>query len=214
MDAKAVADRVYKEHSISVTEEEILHAQARLQEERKLNETPPVTEKKDENTTSTTFDTTADTMPTDERKIQNIVPAPSGQRTGTVENAPVSQPKDTELNLIIPKGVPETPPVPTIDDLIRRGYRDRDDLEAFMKESFRGKAYRKDVMERLKLFEARQPPFNDIPLPRDTTSTTAGTTSSTTSDTTSSTAPNAQNTPVLQSSGTVPDSVPAPYRRS
>ena len=36
-------------------------------------------------------------------------------------------------------------------------------LEEIMKFNFKGKAYRKEVSQRIALFEARQPPFNDIP---------------------------------------------------
>ncbi|MGA3298427.1 MAG: hypothetical protein ABSD41_13375 [Candidatus Bathyarchaeia archaeon] len=54
MDAKAVADQIYREHSITATEEEVLEAQAWLQEERKINEASPATEKKDESTAPAT----------------------------------------------------------------------------------------------------------------------------------------------------------------
>ena len=50
MGAMGGADFVYNEHSISTTEDVALHAQAWLQEERKLTELPPATEKKIENT--------------------------------------------------------------------------------------------------------------------------------------------------------------------
>src|SRR5208282_4230853 len=64
-DAKAVADRIHEEHSIVVTEQEVLDAQAWLQEERKLTEPPPATEKKDENTTPVTPPSTPPTnLPT------------------------------------------------------------------------------------------------------------------------------------------------------
>jgi len=149
MDAQAVANQIYMIHSIRVTEEEVLHAQAWLQEERRINETPPATEKKtEEATTSSTTPVQEPVVPTDDTKV-DAVPAPV----------------DTGAKPIIPEGVPKIPPVQAIDDLIRRGYRDRDDLEAYMKANFNGKAYQEDVREQLRLFRARQPPFNDIPLP-------------------------------------------------
>jgi hypothetical protein len=55
-------------------------------------------------------------------------------------------------------------PIGSIDVFIRRGYLSRDALEALMKHNFKGKAYRKEVEQRLALFEVRQPPFNDIPV--------------------------------------------------
>ncbi|HMK82998.1 MAG TPA: hypothetical protein VK503_04730, partial [Candidatus Bathyarchaeia archaeon] len=58
---------------------------------------------------------------------------------------------------------PQVPPVQVIVDLIRRGYHDRDDIEAAMKIRYDGKAYREDVNEQLRLYRARQPPYNDIP---------------------------------------------------
>jgi hypothetical protein len=85
-----------------------------------------------------------------------------GTVPAVVENTSESTSKDAEMKLIIPEGVPKAPPVPVIDDLIRRGYRSRDDLEDFMKANFEGKAYRDEVRERLQLFKNRQPPFNDI----------------------------------------------------
>ncbi|HKM50813.1 MAG TPA: hypothetical protein VJZ75_06515 [Candidatus Bathyarchaeia archaeon] len=152
MDAKAVANEIYLRHSMSVTEEQVLHAQAWLQDELKLTETQSVTEKKTENTAPAT-------PPVN-------VPPDGGGRVGAVlagvETTPASPSKEAEVKLIIPEGMPETPPIPFIDGLIRRGYHNRDDLEAFMKEKFKGKAYRDDVRERLQLFRARQPPFNDI----------------------------------------------------
>ena len=199
MDAKAVANEIYLRHSMSVTEEQVLHAQAWLQEELKLTEPPPVTEKKTENTTSTTTvstkseanSTTSTTPPTMPDNVQKVV-----------EKVVPATPEQRKIELIIPEGMSEIPPILIIDDLIRRGYRDRDDLEAFMKEKFKGKAYRKDVLERLALFEARQTPFNDIPRPQDTTAAT-------TSSTTSPTMPTPQNTRVLSPSGAVPGTVPA-----
>jgi len=194
MDAKAVANEIYLRHSMSVTEEQVLHAQAWLQDELKLTEPQPVTEKKTENTTSTTTvstkseanSTTSTTPPTMPDNVQKVV-----------EKVVPATPEQRKIELIIPEGMSEIPPILIIDDLIRRGYRDRDDLEAFMKEKFKGKAYRKDVLERLALFEARQTPFNDIPRPQDTTAAT-------TSSTTSPTMPSPQNTAVLQASGAVP----------
>src|SRR5208283_1254833 len=172
MDAKAVANEIYLRHSMSVTEEQVLHAQAWLQEELKLNETPPATEKKAEVTAPATLPVTPPVQPT--APVQPPVTPPvnvppdGGGRVGAVlagvETTPASPSKEADVKLIIPEGVPETPPIPFIDGLIRRGYHNRDDLEAFMKEKFKGKAYRDDVRERLQLFRARQPPFNDIPV--------------------------------------------------
>src|SRR5208283_5618479 len=112
MDAKAVADRIYKEHSIVATEEEVLHAQAWLQEELKLNETPPATEKKTENTTPATLPVTPPVN----------VPPDGGGRVGAVlagvETTPASPSKDADVKLTIPEGMPETPPIPFIDGLI------------------------------------------------------------------------------------------------
>ncbi len=177
MDAKAVADRIHEEHSIVVTEQEVLDAQAWLQEERRINETSPATEKKTENTTTSTTPVSggnpADTRREETSPDSRQVAATSQPSTSNVPT-PQSQPQNAELKLIIPEGVPKTPPVPAIDDLIRRGYRSRDDLEAFMKVNFEGKAYRKEVQERLKLFEARQPPFNDIPVTPASTSPVLG----------------------------------------
>ena len=117
MDAKAVADQIYREHSMRVTEEEVLHAQAWLQEERKINETPPATEKKDESMTSTAPvqppptapvrepPTSASTAPSPQNTpvlpssgavpdiVLDNVPAPSGQRVGAVPAAS-EQPTD------------------------------------------------------------------------------------------------------------------------
>lgn len=186
--------------------------QAGLQEERKLTETPPATEKKTEATAPVREPVTP--------PVREPVNASSdgGGRVGTVpavvENTPASPPKDAEVKLIIPEGVPEIPPVPVIDDLIRRGYRDRDDLEAFMKAKFNGKAYRDDVRERLQLFRARQPPFDDIEVkapvqpPPTNASTSASTPLVREPPTSASTAPNPQNSPVLPASGTVPNVVP------
>jgi hypothetical protein len=169
MDAKAVADQIYREHSITATEQEVLDAQAWLQEERRINETPPATEKKDENTSPVTPPTNLPT--TGEHQAGDVagglvggvggsVPAASPPSTSSVP-APLPSQK-AEMNLVIPEGVPKIPPILVIDDLIRRGYRSRDDLEDFMKANFEGKAYRDEVRERLQLFKNRQPPFNDI----------------------------------------------------
>ena len=155
MDAKAVANEIYLRHSMSVTEEQVLHAQAWLQEDLKLNETPPATEKKTEEaaTSSTTPVQEPVRQPVDTSKVDG----------SKVDAAPAAV--DVEVKPIIPEGVPKIPPVQVIDDLIRRGYRDREDIEAYMKANFNGKAYQEDVREQLRLFRARQPPFDDIPLP-------------------------------------------------
>ena len=97
MDAKAVADRIYKEHSIVATEEEVLHAQAWLQEELKLNETPPATEKKAEVTAPATLPVTPPVQPT--APVQPPVTPPvnvppdGGGRVGAVPAAS-EQPTD------------------------------------------------------------------------------------------------------------------------
>jgi hypothetical protein len=166
MDAKAVADRIYREHSILATEEQVLHAQAWLQDELKLNETPPTIEKKTENTAPVTPPSTPPA--TDTSKVLDdakVAAVPAGVDAGAKP--------------IIPEGVPKIPPVQVIVDLIRRGYRDRDDLEAYMKVNFEGKSYRDDVREQLQLFKARQPSFNDIPATPPSTRTTASTPPST-----------------------------------
>lgn len=166
------ADRIYRELSISATEQKSLEAQAWLQEERKLNETPSATEKKTEATSSSTAPVEKPVVPTDGTKV---------------DDAPASV--DVEAKPIILEGVPKTPPVEVINDLIRRGYRDRDDLEAYMKANFNGKAYQEDVREQLRLFRARQPPFNDIPLPPPVRPSSTRSTPPASTSTTSSTPP-------------------------
>jgi hypothetical protein len=72
-------------------------------------------------------------------------------------------PAEQTITLKIPAGLKPTP-IGEIDLWIRRGYLKRTDLEALMKENNNGRAYRTEINQRLALFEARSPPFNDIPL--------------------------------------------------
>ena len=71
------------------------------------------------------------------------VEAPVAKPVEAVVAAPVEGPKTSE-------GLPEVPPVQAIDDFIRRGYHSRDDIEAYMKANFEGKAYRDEVRERFR----------------------------------------------------------------
>jgi hypothetical protein len=214
MDAKAVADRIYKEHSLSVTEEEVLDAQAWLQEERKINETPPATEKTDENTTQNSLPTAGGE--TAEKVEDTAAPAPS-----EVPASSAPTPNDTPANSAQPLKV-EIPadihpvPIATIDGLIRRGYTSRDDICDIMKHNFKGKAYRKEVIERLKLYEARQSPFDNMPAPKppvagekpSTNLRTAG------AEGTDTAGVNTQNTGISRAPGTLPNGLPASYQRA
>jgi hypothetical protein len=141
-----------------------------------LVEKPPAAVDTTAATTPTTLPTnTPTTPPTNTAPASDKVPGSLvGDLVGKVEaepqkpTSPASSQKP-EFKLIIPESVPETPPVPVIDDLIRRGYRSREDLEAIMKENFKGRAYRDEIRERLELFKDRQPPFNDIAVTPPTT---------------------------------------------
>ena len=85
------------------------------------------------------------------------VPAASGVVGG--ESPPTAQPT---APLAVPPGV-QRAPIAAIDKFIRDGYIEQDALEEIMKFNFHGRAYRKEVSQRRALYEARQPPFNDIP---------------------------------------------------
>ena len=81
----------------------------------------------------------------------------------TTHPAASSPSKDDLMGLEIPADMKPIP-IAAIDAFIRRGYLTRNALEALTKHNFKGKAYRKEIEQRLALFEARSPPFNDIPL--------------------------------------------------
>jgi hypothetical protein len=98
---------------------------------------------------------------------QPVTPPTSGKEQTEMKPAAsvpdTTPPAEQTITLKVPAGLKRTP-IGEIDLWIRRGYLARRDLEDLMKTNNNGRAYRSEINQCLALFEARSPPFNDIPV--------------------------------------------------
>jgi len=116
--------------------------------------------------------TTPTTPQTDTKQGETVEKVDkAGTQTSAPDTAPhttppsTTPPQGTTVTLVLPPGVERTP-IAEIDYWIREGYVSQRQLEDIMKGNHQGKAYRTQVEQRLALYKARQPPFDNVPVSR------------------------------------------------